>query len=151
ASDVYGLGATLYCLLTGQAPVQGNDQGEVLRKASRGEWAPPRQVKGDVPAALDAGCCKALALRPQDRDATALALAVGVEQWRADEPVAAYREPLAQQLGRWRRRNPAKVAVAAALLLAGLGFGLWLKQDADARAAVVAQEEAQRERDGRAA
>jgi eukaryotic-like serine/threonine-protein kinase len=71
ASDLYSLGATLYTLLTGQTPVRGDDQGELLRRVSRGEWAPPRQVKKGVPKALDAICRKAMALRPQDRYATA--------------------------------------------------------------------------------
>src|SRR5262249_10958474 len=70
ASDLYSLGATLYALLTGQAPLRGNDPGELLRRASRGEWVPPRRVKKGVPAALDAICRKAMALKPQDRYAT---------------------------------------------------------------------------------
>jgi serine/threonine protein kinase len=71
ASDVYSLGATLYALLTGQAPFRGDDPGELLRRVSRGEWPPPRQVKKGVPAALDAICRKAMALKPEDRYATA--------------------------------------------------------------------------------
>src|SRR5262249_17746283 len=50
ASDVYGLGATLYCLLTGQPPFRGEDPGELLRRVTRGEWLPARQVKPGVPA-----------------------------------------------------------------------------------------------------
>jgi serine/threonine-protein kinase len=56
ASDVYSLGATLYCLLTGQAPVTGADRAAVLRQVQRGEFPPPRQVKGAVPRALEAVC-----------------------------------------------------------------------------------------------
>src|SRR5689334_1903404 len=100
-SDVYSLGATLYCLLTGQAPFQGGDRGEVLRRAQRGEFPPPRQVKREVPAALDAVCLKAMRLRPQDRYATARALADDVEHWLADEPVSAWREPAAARARRW--------------------------------------------------
>ncbi len=42
ATDIYGLGATLYQLLTGHPPVEGEDTGEVIRKVARGELTPPR-------------------------------------------------------------------------------------------------------------
>jgi serine/threonine protein kinase len=56
ASDLYSLGATLYTLLTGRPPIESKDTAEVLRKAQRGDWLPPRQVKADVPPALDVVC-----------------------------------------------------------------------------------------------
>jgi serine/threonine-protein kinase len=117
ASDVYSLGATLYCLLTGQAPVDGRDAGEVLRKVQAGNFRPPRAVKRGVPAALEAVCLKALASRPADRYGSARALADEVEHWLADEPVAAYREPWPARLARWGRRHRPLVAAALALLL----------------------------------
>ena len=43
-----------------------------------------------------------MALRPEDRYPSALALAADVELWLADEPVSAYREPIATRLGRCR-------------------------------------------------
>jgi serine/threonine-protein kinase len=79
ASDIYGLGATLYALLTGQAPVPGEDKGEVLQRVQRGEVVPPRQVKTQVPAALEAICRKAMALKLEERYPTALDLAADVE------------------------------------------------------------------------
>src|SRR5260370_8073676 len=69
------------------------DTAEIIRKAQRGEWLPPRQIKSDVPPALDAICRKAIALRPEQRYPTALELAADVERWLADEPVAARPEP----------------------------------------------------------
>jgi serine/threonine-protein kinase len=105
ASDVYSLGATLYCLLTGKAPFTGEHVGAVLQKVQKGDFPPPRQVKEGVPAALQAVCLKAMALNPEDRYHSADALASEVERWLADEPVAAYREPWRVRLGRWMRRH----------------------------------------------
>src|SRR5262249_31767458 len=66
ASDVYGLGATLYCLLTGRAPFADGDPIEVLRQVQRGAFPRPRAVNPEVAPALEAVCLKALALQPED-------------------------------------------------------------------------------------
>ncbi len=68
-SDIYSLGATLYCLLTGCHPLDGGDGNgeELLRRVRSGEIAPPRQVKREVSPALEAVCRRAMALRPEDR------------------------------------------------------------------------------------
>jgi tetratricopeptide (TPR) repeat protein/serine/threonine protein kinase len=123
ASDIYGLGASLYALLTGQPPVSGADAGEILGKVRRGAVLPARQVKRSVPAALEAVCQKALALRPEERYESARALADDVDYWLADEPVSAYREPWRQRAGRWMRRHRTAVTALAAGLLAVLAVG----------------------------
>ena len=66
-SDVYSLGATLYCLLTGRAPFTDKAVADVLAKVQRGDFPRPRQVRPDVPAPLEAVCLKAMAVRPADR------------------------------------------------------------------------------------
>src|SRR4051794_4467559 len=118
-SDVYSLGATLYCLLTGRPPVEGDDVGAVLRAVQRGEFPPPRQLDPALDPALEAVCLKAMALRPEDRYPTARALADDVERWTADEPVSAYREPPARRARRWARRNRTAVTAATVALVAG--------------------------------
>jgi serine/threonine-protein kinase len=134
ASDIYGLGATLYTLLTGRAPVRGKHAGEVLEKVRRGEVVPLRRLRADIPAALEAICLRAMALKPKNRYATALDLAADVEHWLADEPVAAYPEPWTTRARRWARRHrPLVAGVAAAALVAVLLGGAgwwWLEQQA---------------------
>src|SRR5262249_50314273 len=66
-SDVYALGATRYCLLTGRPPFQGDDVGEVLRKVQAGEFRAPREVDPSLDKALEAVCNKAMATKPQER------------------------------------------------------------------------------------
>src|SRR5262249_31405144 len=74
-----------------------------------------RRVRPEVPAALEAVCLKAMALKPQDRYGSAKDLATDVERWLADEAVSAYREPWTARLGRWARRHRPAVAATAAL------------------------------------
>jgi tetratricopeptide (TPR) repeat protein/tRNA A-37 threonylcarbamoyl transferase component Bud32 len=127
ASDICSLGATLYHLLTGRAPFQGKSQHQVLAKARRGDFPPPRAVQRRVPAALEAVCLKAMALEPEGRYGSALELAADVEHWLADEPVTAYREPWTARAGRWVKRHRTLVASVTAALLATacLGGGSW--------------------------
>ena len=75
----------------------------MLRQVERGSWVPPREINGAVPAALDAICGKAMALHPDERHASALAVAEDVEHFLADEPVPAYAEPAGARLRRWLR------------------------------------------------
>ncbi len=115
-SDVYSLGATLYCLLTGKAPFEGDDLGAILRAVQKGEFPRPRQVDPTIDRALEAVCLKAMATGPEDRYASARALADDLERWSADEPVSAYRDPFLVRLARWTRRHRTGVALGAGVL-----------------------------------
>jgi serine/threonine-protein kinase len=124
ASDIYGLGAMLYELLTGQPPVKGPDVHAMLAQARRGEVAPPRHVKPGVPKALEAICRKAMARQPEQRYARALDLAADVSNWLAGEPVAAYRETWPARLARRARRHRTLVfSAGAALAVLALSLG----------------------------
>ena len=104
-SDVYSLGATLYCLLTGKPPFEG-EVAQVIRGVQKGGFRPPRAVDPTIDRALEAVCLKAMALKPDDRHASPKALAEDVERWMADESVTAWREPWVRRARRWARRQP---------------------------------------------
>lgn len=84
ASDVYGLGATLYCLLVGHAPFPDDELSDVLERVRRGVFPSPRGLNRSIDQALESICLKAMALRPEDRHESALALADELEAWLAD-------------------------------------------------------------------
>jgi serine/threonine protein kinase len=128
-SDVYGLGAVLYTVLTSRAPIEGAHVIEVLERARRGQIPRPRALKPSVPRALEAVCRKAMALRPEDRYPSARALAAEVELWLADEPVRAYREPAMASLRRIARRHKGLVGsgMIALVLLVVSGWVVSLK------------------------
>ncbi|WP_197532154.1 serine/threonine-protein kinase [Symmachiella macrocystis] len=128
ATDIFSLGATLYHLLTGQSPQTSLDLPVVLSRATRGEFRVPHEVCDDVPAGLEAICLKAMALRPEDRYRTAGAIAADIENWLADEPVAAHREPWKDRARRWMRRHRTIVSsgvVAGVLLITTTIAGLF--------------------------
>src|SRR5262249_2624667 len=117
------LGATLYCLLTGRPPFEG-EAVEVIPRVQRGDFRPPRQLDPSVDRALEAVCLKAMALRSEDRYGSCRALAEGIGRWMAAGPGMAWREPLFRRVQRWGRRNRTAVAAAVVALVAGVvGLG----------------------------
>jgi len=115
-SDVYSLGATLYVLLTGRPPFEGNDVGAVLEAVWRGEFPRPRKLDPSIDRALEALCLKAMERSPEDRFGSPRAFADDIERWMADEPVTAWREPFTDRARRWARRHRTLVSTAAAVL-----------------------------------
>jgi serine/threonine-protein kinase len=134
-SDVYSLGATLYCLLTGRPPFEGDDVGAVLRTVQNGEFTPPRQVDRTIDPALEAVCLKAMSVDPANRYDSPRALSEDIERWMADEPVSARREPGVERARRWMRRHRTAATAAAAAVfvaLAGLAAVLAVQTKANA-------------------
>jgi serine/threonine-protein kinase len=137
-SDVYSLGATLYCLLTGRPTFEGDDLGELLRKVQQGDFPPPRQLDPSLDRALEAVCLKAMATRAEDRYASCRALAEDIERWMADEPVSAWREPMSRRVLRWLTRHRTGVTAAgAAVLMALAGTGAVLAVQTRANAELM--------------
>lgn len=120
ASDVYSLGATLYFLITGKAPVQGKSVVEVLEKVRVGNVPHPTLINPHIPRSLAAICMRAMSTNPEDRYPNPQELAEEIERYLADEPTQAYVESLSVRIRRWIRKHPRVVASLATSLLVGL-------------------------------
>jgi WD40 repeat protein len=83
-SDVYGLGATLYCLLVGHGPFPSGSVADVLQQVRRGIFPAPRRLRRSIDPTLEAICLQAMALQPEDRQTSPLAMAGEIEAWLAD-------------------------------------------------------------------
>ena len=117
-TDVFGLGAVLYELLTGRPPHAGSTRAEVLEHAQRADVTPPRLLDPTIPAPLEAVCLKALAAAPENRYTTAQEFTAALRQ--AIEPDSGATRRLA-----WVRRGlPAAVVV---LVLLALAVWFWRK------------------------
>ncbi len=114
ASDVYGLGATLFHILTGRPPVQGTSARDGLAAAAGGDIPRPRTLLRSIPRSLEAVCMMAMAPRIEDRYPSPGALAADLEAWLADESVTAYPETPLERSRRWLRRHRSLVAISSA-------------------------------------
>lgn len=81
-TDIYGPGAILYEILTGQPPFTGSNTVAVLEKLVRDAPTPPRELWPDVPQTLEAACLRALSKAPAERHASATALGLEIQTWQ---------------------------------------------------------------------
>ncbi len=124
ATDVYGLGAILYELLSGHPPFTGKSVLDIARQIHENS---PKNLTA-VPLDLRTVCVKCLAKKPADRYATAQALAEDLERFVKGEPVTAVPLRRAERVWRWAQRKPALALLAALCsvsILAGTTGVLW--------------------------
>jgi tetratricopeptide (TPR) repeat protein/predicted Ser/Thr protein kinase len=125
ATDVYGLGAVFYQLLTGQPPFAGGTTYETVKLLLETEPRPPRLLNPKIDRDLSTICLKCLEKDPQRRYPAAAGLAEDLEHWLKHEPIRAKRSGFFTHARKWVRRNPALVGTAAVCLLLGAA-SIWL-------------------------
>jgi len=126
-TDVYGLGAVLYQLLTGQPPFAGGTTYETIKLVLDTDPRQPRQLNPKIDRDLSTICLKCLEKDPKRRYASALALAEDLEHWLKHEPIQARHTGVFTRGKKWVRRNPTSALLAASLmaLTAAAGWIVW--------------------------
>src|SRR5437870_1577009 len=127
ATDVYGLGAVLYQLLTGQPPFAGGTTYETIKLLLDTEPRQPRLLNPKIDRDLSTICLKCLEKHPERRYPSALALAEDLECWLKHEPIQARRTGVLTRARKWVRRKPTSALLAACLvvLAAASGWIVW--------------------------
>jgi len=134
-TDVYGLGAILFSILTGYAPHElsqeslaaGSGMSHLLDRIVDGPSNAPRSLNSSVAPELEAICMKAMATDRHTRYQSAAALAEDVQRWIANEPISVWQESTGKRFQRWAAKHyglsRVLAAVAAAVLVAGVVGG----------------------------
>jgi TolB-like protein len=137
-TDVYGLGAVIYQLLTGHPPFAGGTTYETIKLLLETEPRPPRLWNPKVDRDVSTICLKCLEKDPQRRYSSAMALAEDLERWLRHEPIKARRSGVIGRGKKWLQRNPtaAGIALLSIALIASVGV-IVLKTDVFRRPAAA--------------
>ena len=141
-ADVYGLGATLYHLLTGVAPFQGETLQLITATLLR-DPDPPSRLRPGLARDLETICLKCLEKDPGARYRTMSELESDLDAYLSDLPIAA-RPPTLWERGRkWSRRNRtlARLGSLSLALSLTIGVGAWIQVQGAGRAATQREQE----------
>ena len=127
ATDVYGLGAVLYQLLTGHPPFAGGTTYGTIKLLLDTEPRPPRLLNPKIDRDLSTICLKCLEKDPKRRYFSAVALAEDLEHWLKYEPIQAQRTGIFTRGRKWVQRKPVAAALITSLVALGAvtGWNVW--------------------------
>jgi WD40 repeat protein/Flp pilus assembly protein TadD/tRNA A-37 threonylcarbamoyl transferase component Bud32 len=120
ATDVYGLGAILYEMLTGRLPFESDSSLTTIRQLLSQDPLPPSQLHPKVPRDLETICLKCLEKEPAKRYHSAEDLAEDLRRFLSDQPIEARPTGWWGRSIKWTRRHPTKATVIGVLILAAL-------------------------------
>jgi tetratricopeptide (TPR) repeat protein len=120
ATDVYGLGAVLYCLLCGHTPHRGSSMLEILDAVREHAPEPPSKLDPTIPRDLEVICMKCLESDPRRRYLSARELADDLGRWLEGRPITARSVSPVARAVMWCKRKPIVAGLAAALVVSAL-------------------------------
>lgn len=128
-SDLYSLGAILYCLLTGRPPFQATNPMDVLLQVLEEEPVAPTKLNPSVPRDLETICLKCIAKDKSKRYAAVDDLVAELTRFENNEPIQARPASSVEKFVRWCKRKPAiafSLAISLLLLVALSIAGPWI-------------------------
>jgi serine/threonine-protein kinase len=147
-SDVYGLGATLFDLVTGRPPFEGPSVYETVMSVVEDPAPAMSSLDATIDADLDAIVSKSLEKEAERRYGNAEALAADLDRWLRGDPVEARPISVARKIAwRFRRHRVAVALAACGLAVVLVAGGLALRAHLQARRDLEAAEAARRHRE----
>ncbi|MEM0925202.1 MAG: serine/threonine-protein kinase, partial [Planctomycetota bacterium] len=124
-SDIYGLGATLFQILTGRAPFAGVAKDQIINRILEARFPRPRDLDRTIDRALEAIVLKAMHREASQRYQSVSALRDDVQHWLSGRPVSAFPESFLRRSRRWIiDHQTLSVFIAATLIVAVVVLGL---------------------------